>query len=131
MTQVRRHRPTTPKQAATCCGPIDDLLDPELFKALGDSTRSRLLGCLAKCGRACSVSELAECCSVDLSVVSRHLQLLERAGILGSSKDGRTVSYSVEYAHLCQTLRGLADALEDCASGDGSGACEGGCRGKR
>ncbi|MBX3403747.1 MAG: winged helix-turn-helix transcriptional regulator [Phycisphaeraceae bacterium] len=131
MTQTRRHRPASPKQASTCCGPIDDLLNPELFKALCDPTRAKLLGCLAKCGRACSVSEVAECCSVDFSVVSRHLQLLERAGILVSSREGRTVSYAVKYGHLCQALRGLADALEQCCPADQAAECAGGCCAKR
>src|SRR5271154_3181711 len=100
MTQITKYKPRTPKQAAACCGPIDDLLDPELFKGLCDPTRLSLLGCLAKCGRPCSVSELAECCSVDFSVVSRHLALLERSGIVESSKDGRTVFYTVKYVEL-------------------------------
>jgi ArsR family transcriptional regulator len=112
MTQVYKKLALTPKLAAGCCAPIDDLLDPELFKGLCDPTRLKLLGCLAKCGRACSVSEVAECCSVDFSVVSRHLSLLERSGIVESTKDGRTVFYAVKYAHLAETLRALASALE-------------------
>lgn len=121
-----------PKQASTCCGPIDDLLDPELFKALGDPTRAKLLGCLGKCGRACSVTEVAECCSGDFSVVSRHLQLLERAGILDSTREGRTVFYAVKYGHLCQALRGLADTIEQCCPSDHLAiACGEGCCGKR
>jgi ArsR family transcriptional regulator, arsenate/arsenite/antimonite-responsive transcriptional repressor len=132
MTQVSRRprgrRPLSPKQAAACCWPIDGLLDPELFKGLCDPTRAKLLGCLIKCGRACSVSEVAECCAVDFSVVSRHLQLLERAGVLESVKLGRTVFYAVKFVHLCRTLRGLADAIEECCPA--GGACAGGCCGK-
>lgn len=131
VTQVRTRKPTTPKQASTRAGPIDALLDPALFKALCDPTRAKLLGCLAKCGRACSVSEVAECCSVDFSVVSRHLQLLERAGVLESSKEGRTVSYGVRYTHLCQSLRGLAQAIEHCCPADQAAACVGGRCGER
>jgi len=114
MTQVRKYKPGTPKQAAECCGPIDDLLDPELFKGLCDPTRLSLLGCLAKCGRPCSVSELAECCSVDFSVVSRHLALLARSGIVRAAKEGRTVFYAVNYTELSAKLRALADAVERC-----------------
>lgn len=124
MTQIRRNQPVSPRQASACCGPLDELLDPGLFKALCDPTRAKLLGCLAKCGRACTVSEVAECCSVDFSVVSRHLQLLERSGVLESAKVGRTVFYAVRYARLCQALRGLADALEECGPA-GAAACEG------
>ncbi|MCX5658932.1 MAG: metalloregulator ArsR/SmtB family transcription factor [Planctomycetota bacterium] len=111
MTQISKKKPRTPREAAGCCGPIDELLDPDLFKGLSDPTRLRLLGCLAKCRRACAVSELAECCSVDLSVVSRHLALLERAGVVESAKQGRTVFYSVRYAELILKLRSLADEL--------------------
>jgi ArsR family transcriptional regulator len=125
MTQVRK-RPATPKQAASCCGPIDDLLDPALFKAFSDPTRVKLVACIAKCGRACSVSEVAQCCAVDLSVVSRHLALLARCGVLQPHKQGRTVTYAVRYADLCRSLRSLADALTQCGPTK-AGACCANC----
>lgn len=103
-----------PHETLKCCKPIDDLLDAELFKALGEPTRLKLLSCLAKCGRPCSVTELTECCEVDLSVVSRHLGILERAGILSATKEGRTVFYAVRYTHLSVAFRALARAVEGC-----------------
>ncbi|WP_081614478.1 ArsR/SmtB family transcription factor [Novipirellula maiorica] len=102
------------QQASQCYGPIDDLLDAELFKALGEPTRLRLLSCLAKGGRPCSVTELTECCEVDLSVVSRHLSVLEKAGVLTASKEGRTVFYAVRYKHLSEVFSALAKAIEGC-----------------
>lgn len=116
----------TPRQAAACRRPVDALLDPQLFKALGDPTRARLLGCLVKCGRPCSVGELAQCCAVDLSVVCRHLQSLARAGILVQSKSGRNVSYSVIYEETCRRLRRLADSIEACAPAPRGAPCGGG-----
>ncbi|MEQ9587262.1 MAG: metalloregulator ArsR/SmtB family transcription factor [Parvibaculaceae bacterium] len=101
-----------PQEASRCCGPIDDLLDAELFKALGEPTRLKLLSCLAKCGRPCSVTELTECCAVDLSVVSRHLSVLEKAGVLTAAKKGRTVFYAVRYRHLTEAFRALAKAID-------------------
>jgi len=103
-----------PREALRCCGPIDELLDARLFKALGEPTRLRLLSCLAKCGRPCSVTELAECCAVDFSVVSRHLAVLEKAGVLTAKKEGRAVFYSVRYKHLTDAFRSLAKAIDDC-----------------
>ncbi len=123
MTQTSKRRPGTPKQAAACCRPIDALLNPELFKALCDPTRAGLVACLAKCGRACSVGEVAECCSVDVSVVSRHLAMLARSGVLEVSKNGREVYYKVRFADLSRTLRALADELESCCSGGRGGSC--------
>ena len=126
MTQVRKQSaPPTPRQAAARRAPIDRLLDPELFKALADPTRAKLIACIAKCARGCSVGEVAECCSVDISVVSRHLSLLARAGVLAADKQGRVVRYSVRYEHLCTSLRDLADALAQCAPTEGG--CCGGC----
>lgn len=122
-----RSVPATPKAAAACCGPVDELLDPEFFRALCDPTRLRLFSCLAKCGRACSVSEVAECCAVDLSVVSRHLRLLESAGILASTKSGRVVSYEVRYGEVATTLRRLADAIAQCEARGTKGVRRGDC----
>ena len=116
MVQVSKV-PDTPKDAAGLIGQIDELLVAELFRALSDPTRNKLLSCLAKCGRPCSVSEVAECCNVDLSVVSRHLSILEAAEILESVKEGRTVFYSVRYQALSSVLRNLAQAFDDCCNG--------------
>lgn len=116
-------RPENPRAAACCPGAIDRLLDPALFRALGDPTRARLVACIAKCGRGCSVSEVSDCCSVDTSVVSRHLSALEKAGVLASEREGRVVRYALRYADLGGALRALAEAVEACAPG---GPCEGG-----
>ena len=121
----------TPKQARRCCGPVDKLLDPELFKSLCDPTRLKLLACLAKCGRACSVTEVAECCSVDFSVVSRHLATLEKAGVLEAAKEGRTVFYTVRYRPLADRLHALADAIEACCADGNNGVRHGECCAKR
>lgn len=128
MVQSNPSRPRTPADAACCAGPIDRLLDPELFKALCDATRAGLVACIAKCGRGCSVSEVAACCSVDTSVVSRHLATLEKAGVLSSEREGRVVRYSVRYTDLSATLRVLADAIDACApeapcAGGADGCC--------
>ncbi len=119
MVQVSKSIPKTPKLAACCSSPLDELLNPELFKALGDPTRVRLLSCLARCARECSTTEVAECCSVDFSVVTRHLALLADAGILSSRKEGRTVYYKVRHVELGASLRSLAAALEDCCAPKG------------
>lgn len=114
MTQIRKCCVVSPEQAARSRAAIDALLCPELFRALGDPTRVSLLACLAKCRRPATVSEVAACCAVDLSVVSRHLALLQQTGVLHARKEGRTVWYSVRYAELSRALRDLADAIDEC-----------------
>lgn len=100
------------------------MLVPELFRALADPTRARLFACLAKCGRACAVTEIAECCAVDLSVVSRHLAILAHAGAVESVKRGRSVLYQVRFGELSAALRSLANAIDGCSPrGGGDGCC--------
>lgn len=55
--------------------------------------------------RECSVTELAEPFAMSLAAVSKHLRVLERAGLVRRRRDGRT--------HYC-SLRpeALTDALD-------------------
>jgi ArsR family transcriptional regulator, arsenate/arsenite/antimonite-responsive transcriptional repressor len=129
MVQIRkqsRGRSRSPRQAARQVGAVDRQLDPTFFSVLSDPTRVKLLACVAKCGGPRSVGEIAECCSVDLSGVSRHLALLARAGWLEIEKKGRTVFYRARYAELCSRLRSLADAIEQCCPGGGD--CGSSCK---
>jgi len=59
-----------------------------VFKALGDPTRRQMLGSLGS--RECSVSELAEPLEMTLAAASKHVRVLERAGLVQRSKRGRT-----------------------------------------
>lgn len=119
-------QPATPRQAVRRRARLDALLDPELLKVLAEPTRARLLSCLLKCGRPCSVTEIAECCSIDFSVVSRHLATMARAGILDADKQGRTVWYAADGDALAEHFRDLADAIDELRPDDdacASGAC--------
>jgi ArsR family transcriptional regulator len=105
-------------------GDLAAVLSHQLFRALGDPTRVRLLDLLAERCRACSVSELAKCLGVDLSVVSRHLALLRAAGVLRATKTGRNVLYEIQFDALAETLRGIADTLDRaCDDFNDTGAC--------
>ena len=58
------------------------------FAALADPTRRAILSRLAL-GEA-NVSELAEPFSISLPAISKHLRVLEEAGLLERRKEGRT-----------------------------------------
>jgi len=111
MTQVSKQRADA---ALDCSSDLEALLDPALFKALGDPNRVALVAHLGQSGRPTTVTEAAECCPVDLSVVSRHLAVLRQAGVVQAEKRGREVHYTVSHHSLAATLRSLADALEAC-----------------
>jgi DNA-binding transcriptional ArsR family regulator len=65
----------------------DDRLDA-VFHALGHSTRRALLARLAK--RPAMITELANPFAMSLPAVSRHIRVLEGAGLVTRSVDGRT-----------------------------------------
>jgi len=57
------------------------------FAALADPTRRRIVSRLAR-GRA-RVTDLAEPFDMSLNAVSKHLKVLERAGLVHRQRDGR------------------------------------------
>jgi DNA-binding transcriptional ArsR family regulator len=58
-----------------------------VFRALGDPTRRALLARLAE--RPAMVTELAQPFAISLPAVSRHIRVLERAGLVARTVDGR------------------------------------------
>lgn len=65
--------------------------EPDLdavFAALSDSTRRAIIARLA--GGPATVSELAEPFAMSLPAVSKHLKVLEQAGLLDRKRVGRT-----------------------------------------
>lgn len=105
--------PPTPESALRVRAAIDRRLDQQLFKALSDPTRLLVLSCLIKCGRPCSVSEVAECCDVEFSVVNKHMKVLAAAGVLSAEKQGRTVWYAARCGNLCERFARLIDAIAE------------------
>ncbi|MBN3933148.1 helix-turn-helix transcriptional regulator [Streptomyces verrucosisporus] len=85
-------------------------MDPGPVRVL--SIVTLLVDLLAGRCRPCSVSELAECIDVGLSVVSRHLALPRAVGVLRATKTGRTVLYEIQYDAVAEALRGIADTLD-------------------
>ncbi len=98
---------------------LSRLLAPEFFRALGDANRLTLLDTLAQRAGPVSVGELGGCCSIDLSVVSRHLSVLRKAGVLEATRRGKQVFYRARLQQLAQTLRSIADALDQCCAQTG------------
>jgi DNA-binding transcriptional ArsR family regulator len=79
-----------------------------VFAALGDSNRQALLSLLAERGRA-SASALAPTLSVSRQAINKHLNVLERAGLVESARSGREVLYSVRSDELDRSARWLRE----------------------
>jgi DNA-binding transcriptional ArsR family regulator len=75
----------------------DDQLDL-LFRALGDRTRRALLARLAR--RPAMVTELAKPFAMSLPAVSRHIRVLEGAGLVTRTVDGRVHRCAPDFVPL-------------------------------
>lgn len=100
--------------------PVEERLD-RMFSALGDQTRRGLLSRLTA-GPA-MITELARPFSMSLPAVSKHLRVLERAGLVERRIDGRIHRCSLNaralrevddwLAHYRLFWAGTLDALAD------------------
>ena len=101
--------------AIVCCAPLaapllsDEETDAtaELFRALGDPARVRILNVLATQTDAVCGCDLEEPLGLSQPTVSFHLKKLYEAGVLDREKQGVWVYYSLNPA----AARRLADVL--------------------
>ncbi|KYC45870.1 MAG: DNA-binding transcriptional repressor ArsR [Candidatus Methanofastidiosum methylothiophilum] len=66
----------------------------EIFKALGDETRLKIVRCLLT--QEYCACEFTFDIQKDQTTISRHLKILVDAGILKSQKNGRNIIYSIK-----------------------------------
>lgn len=86
----------------------------EVFQAVSDATRIRILRLFAVTNEEACLCELVDSLLEAESNVSRHLKILRQAGLLTSSKEGRWVYHrlvdEVPYlTYLYDMLRALPD----------------------
>ncbi|HEU4563903.1 MAG TPA: metalloregulator ArsR/SmtB family transcription factor [Gemmatimonadaceae bacterium] len=77
-----------------------------VFRALGDPTRRAILRRLAKGER--TVGELAAPFGMSVQAVSKHVKVLERAGLVRRTVRGRTHRCRLDAARLARAQRWLA-----------------------
>jgi DNA-binding transcriptional ArsR family regulator len=77
------------------------------FAALADPTRRRLLEHLSH-GDRC-VTDLARPCAMSLPAVSKHLRVLESAGLIRRRRNGRVHRMRLEAAPMQQASQWIAD----------------------
>jgi ArsR family transcriptional regulator, cadmium/lead-responsive transcriptional repressor len=83
-------------------------IDDELWSAIADPSRRQVLDLLVSNGEA-SASSLAGRVPFSRQAVSKHLVVLERAGLISRRKQGREVLYQVEAGRLDQAAREMAE----------------------
>jgi DNA-binding transcriptional ArsR family regulator len=90
-----------------------DALTSDLWKALSEPARVALIEVLLTNGPS-DVGDIAKRVVQDRSVVSRHLQIMERAGLVRSEKTGRRRVYHLEAQALLEQLHAITHAVQRC-----------------
>jgi DNA-binding transcriptional ArsR family regulator len=82
--------------------------DDELWSAIGDPSRRRVLDLLVSNG-AVSASWLAGRVPFSRQAVSKHLAVLEQAGLISRRKQGKEVLYQVQPGRLDQATQAMTE----------------------
>jgi ArsR family transcriptional regulator len=87
----------------------------EAFQALSQDTRLAALRLLVQAGpNGLAAGAIAERLAVQPSTLSTHLAILERAGLVASRRESRSIIYAAQYEGLRQLISFM---MEDCCQG--------------
>jgi DNA-binding transcriptional ArsR family regulator len=87
-------------------------VDDELWSAIADPSRRRVLDLLVRDGEA-TPSLLADGVPFSRQAVSKHLTVLEHAGLVTSRRQGREVRYRVAPERLSEATRTMTTVAEE------------------
>ncbi len=90
-----------------------EAFDAKFFKTLSEPVRVQILKFLMLNGRA-DIGSIAENMPQDRSVISRHLNLMQEAGILISEKENRHVFYNVNGQPFLDKLVDITAKINKC-----------------
>lgn len=85
----------------------------ELLSALNDSTRQKII-LIFQAQKEYCVNDIAKQFSLSRPTISHHLNLMKRAKILSSRKDGKEIYYSFNKEYVIGTLESLIKFLNEC-----------------
>jgi DNA-binding transcriptional ArsR family regulator len=86
--------------------------DDELWSAISDPSRRRVLDLIVRLGEA-TASSLAGQVPFTRQAVSKHLAILEEAGLIHRRKVGREVLYGVDASRLGEASRAMTRQAAD------------------
>ena len=85
----------------------------ELLRAFADETRQKIIRqCFSE--KAVCVNDIAKQFTLSRPTISHHLNLMKRAGLLSSRKQGKEVYYSVNKTYIMGVLESFLKALKNC-----------------
>jgi ArsR family transcriptional regulator, arsenate/arsenite/antimonite-responsive transcriptional repressor len=105
----------------TCCAPLaaptlsEDEAEAtaDLFKALGDPARVRIVNCLATAGEPVCICDLIDPLGLAQPTVSHHMKKLLDAGLVEREQRGKWAFFSLK-RDAVETLAAVADLKGAC-----------------
>ena len=94
---------------------LQEAMDSKFFKSLSEPVRLEILKLLMLTDES-DVNGLAEKLPQDRSVISRHLNNMNEAGILKSRKEGRHLYYSINGKEIIQKFDLILKTIKKCVS---------------
>ncbi len=88
-------------------------LDTDFVKAFSEPARVEILKHLIAYGPS-DVKSLAERMPQDRSVISRHLSVMHKAGLLNHRKEGRHAVYTVDGKETLRMVESLTQTIRKC-----------------
>ena len=104
-----------------CCAPLDQATlsgeeaeaTADLFKALGDPARVRIVNCLATAGEPVCICDLNGPLGLAQPTVSHHMKKLVDAGLVEREQRGRWAFFTLSSTAV-ETLAAVADLKGAC-----------------
>lgn len=94
---------------------MDIIHATEAFDALSQETRLNVLRLLIQCGpEGLPAGEVGERLGVKQNTMSVNLKILAQAGLVSSTRDGRTIRYTANYSAIQALVLFL---MKDCCGG--------------
>jgi DNA-binding transcriptional ArsR family regulator len=86
---------------------VEEHVDDDLWSAIGDPTRRRMLDLLLVDGGGGTATSLSQRLPVTRQAVAKHLGVLDRVGLVRATPEGRERRYRVDDAQLARAAAQL------------------------
>lgn len=94
-------------EAANACV---EILDTDFFRALSEPVRVQIFRTIILNGRS-DVGAISKDLPQDRSVIARHLQTMERAGLVHSQTEGRHTYYEIAGENIVTRIKSISDLI--------------------
>lgn len=101
----------TPRSRIEAADACVEVMDTEFFRALCEPARIEIFKQLVLKGRS-DIATIAEGMPQDRSVIARHLQMMERAGLLQVENQGRHTFYQIDGPSMMSRVKQLSGLLQ-------------------